>query len=536
MPFTYDELVNHDSEHIVNQMRRCFYSRDLFGIQDPLKKELYFFGRRNIIQELVNKHKNNENAGIFGLRKTGKTSIIYGVKRTLDRKKSYTLLVDCQTLHLQRWNKALQTIVWKLIDGLQLRQNNFKRRKNLYDIESEAANTFESDIKDVLNLSKKDILVVFDEIEHITFGTSITETWKTGESFIKFWQVIRSFCQHNTTSYKFSYLIAGTNPRCVETPTIEKVDNPIFSHFIPTYIIPFDFNLTDEMLSKLGGYMGISFDKSTIARLVDDFGGHPLLIRQMASYIHRNIKNVRPIEISRHDYEVYKEKFYSDETGFSQYAIMILQVLEDWYRDEYYMLQLLAQDDIDNFKELAEEEVFIKHLKNYGIIDKDNTAIGYHFRIEALKKFMLIKHKFYRKALTQEERETEIQRRRSAIEKNLRKLVKLQLKGAMGESRAKSTIIKELYPANVGWYENRPYSEFFDPSKHQIYLKTMIEVIRKHYDIFNNLFEVSIDEYKNKAELLNIYRRVDAHSIAISDSDYQTFCGIASWFEKVLME
>lgn len=43
VPFTYDDFINPPEEMVINRMRRCFYSRDLFGIQEPLRKELYFF-------------------------------------------------------------------------------------------------------------------------------------------------------------------------------------------------------------------------------------------------------------------------------------------------------------------------------------------------------------------------------------------------------------------------------------------------------------------------------------------------------------
>ena len=538
VPFTYEEIISsHDDDFLTNRMRTCFYSRDLFGIQDPLKKELYFFGRRDLIQELVNKHGNNESAGIFGLRKTGKTSIIYGVIRTLDRKQSYAQLIDCQTLHFQPWNIALRTVIWKIIQGLNLKQKTFKNNRELYEDQSKVAIAFEQDISEILKSSKKDVLLIFDEIENITFGTSISETWNTGQSFVRFWQIIRSFCQHNETKQHFSFLIAGTNPQCVEKPTVINVDNPIFAQFTPIYIHPFNFEQTEEMLTRLGGYMGLNFDKQTIAAIVDDFGGHPLLIRQMASYIHRHEKKIRPINIGKHEYQEYKKQFYQEEAGFSRYAVMILKVLEDWYKDEYEMLTLLAKEDIETFKELATTDIFIKHLKSYGIIEKDSTQVGYHFRIEALQNYLSGQLRYNKKLKTNKDKEAEIQERRSGIEKSLRTLVKRQLKSALGEVVAKEEIIKSIYGAReIGHKSNIAYSDFFNPKKHEIYLKTLFDTIERHYNIFENLFDVKIDEFKNKAQLLNIYRRTDAHSIPISDTDFEIFRGIASWFENILSD
>lgn len=538
VPFTYEEIISsQDDEFLINRMRTCFYSRDLFGIQDPLKKELYFFGRRDLIQELANKHKNNENAGIFGLRKTGKTSIIYGVIRTLDRKQSYAQLIDCQTLHLQTWNIALRTIIWKIIAGLNLKQKNFKDNYNQYEDQSKVVMAFEQDLSEILRLSKKDILLIFDEIENITFGTSISETWNTGQSFVRFWQVIRSFCQHNETKQHFSFLIAGTNPQCIEKPTVAGADNPIFEQFAPIYIPPFNFEQAEEMLTRLGGYMGFNFEKQAIAAIVDDFGGHPLLIRQMASYIHRHEKNIRPINIGKYEYQEHKKQFYQEEAGFSRYAVMILKVLEDWYKDEYEMLTLLAKEDIGTFKELATTDIFIKHLKSYGIIEKDSTQVGYHFRIEALQNYLSGQFRYHKKLKTDKDKEAEIQERRSGIEKSLRTLVKRQLKSSLGEVVAKEEIIRSIYgPHEIGHKSNIAYSDFFNPQKHKIYLKTLFDTIERRYDIFENLFDVKIDEFKNKAQLLNRYRRVDAHSISISDADFEIFRGIASWFEGILSE
>lgn len=103
----------------------------------------------------------------------------------------------------------------------------------------------------------------------------------------------------------------------------------LFSLNLHLYIPPFNFEQAEEMLTRLGGYMGLNFEKQTIAAIVDDFGGHPLLIRQMASYIHKHEKKIRPIKIGKFEYQEYKKRFYQDETGFTRYAVMILKVLED---------------------------------------------------------------------------------------------------------------------------------------------------------------------------------------------------------------
>ena len=98
-------------------------------------------------------------------------------------------------------------------------------------------------------------------------------------------------------------------------------------------------------------------------------------------------------------------------------------------------------------------------------------------------------------------------------------------------------MIKKIYgPKEIGHKFNIPYKDLFDPNKHEIYLKTLFDVINSHYDIFRNLFGVKEEEFQSKGVLLNQYRRIDAHAAQISDADFTTFRGIAEWFESALDE
>ena len=41
--------------------------------------------------------------------------------------------------------------------------------------------------------------------------------------------------------------------------------------------------------------------------------------------------------------------------------------------------------------------------------------------------------------------------------------------------------------------------QYFDPDKHNIFLKTLFDVIIRNYECFKNLFDVPLEEFKNKA-------------------------------------
>ena len=94
--------------------------------------------------------------------------------------------------------------------------------------------------------------------------------------------------------------------------------------------------------------MGLTFDETLPSMLVRDFGGHPLLIRQMCSFLNHKVPFDRPTEVSTIVYDKEIVNFTSDEHGFPKYARLVLEVLEKWYADEFFMLNLLASDDVGN--------------------------------------------------------------------------------------------------------------------------------------------------------------------------------------------
>jgi len=526
VPFTYQELnTNFNDFFIKNRFKEYFYSRDLFAFNSPLKKDLYFFGRADIIHSLINRHKSNENSGLFGLRKTGKTSLIYGIQRAIKNNEGISVFLDCQSpnFHLKRWNKALFLLISEIKqqNGLQL----ILKKESEYNTENAAA-SFEKDlIKLYHKLGNKNILLIFDEIEHITFGVSLSEHWKKGDDFILFWQTLRSLFQK--LDNVFSYLIVGTNPKCVEEPFIKGVDNPIYKQIPHEYIQPFDLNQTKDMIRRIGSIMGLNFDDAIYSKLHEDFGGHPFLMRNVCSVINAIVSRQRPVRVDKTIYEKGKSNFNKKD---GTYIDMILSVLKEHYNDEYEMLKFLAVGDVDQFNDFARiSSEYTNHLLGYNILDQNEDT--YFFKIESVRQRLMELNKFKKINLTLKEKLHEIGERRNIIEPKIRTIVRTVLKANVGENDAKERTLTIMGGQRSVKYFSHTLKDIYDPNKSEIYFEDLRKIINKEWAFFENIFGKDKGNFNTYMESVNKYR-ADSHAKDIDEQEMQYFRVCISKIER----
>lgn len=527
IPFSYNELSAELSNGvIVDRFRKHFFERDLFAFEGPLEKDLYFFGRRDFVQTLINRHYSGENSGVFGLRRTGKTSILKAVCRSLKNVDSIGLEIDCQTLHHKRWNNA----VFKIVNDLY-KQARIEIKHCEEDYTTENASTiFNQDMDDCYEqLSHKRILLVFDEIENITFDISPSEHWKSGADYINFWQTLRSYYQKNPQ--KMTYIIAGTNPKCVETISVLGYDNPMFNQIdINSFIEPFDMQRTKEMINKLGGYMGLDFDDIVCAELTQNLGGHPFLIRHFCSTINKfmnNNKIDKPYRVTKTVYDRVRPIFENEQADI--YCEMILEVLHRFYPEEYIVLEKLAMQDFYYVSEKIKNPTLISHLLGYSILEKTNDMYG--FKIDILKKYLSKINKYQKLEMSNEEKIAEISERRNAVEVKLRKIVQNQLKFALGEANAKQKMINAMEASKRPKYSGLLYRDLFDPLKCEVYFYQLSLVIQNNWGVFANVFSLNRNIVNSHLTIINSLRR-DCHAAPISNDEMQSFRGSMTWLEK----
>lgn len=219
VPFSYTELLSsYDDFFIRNRFRKHFYSRDLFSFLSPLKRDLYFYGRSVLVHDLINRHKSGEHIGLFGLRKSGKTSIIYAVERVLQLSDEQFVSIDCElpSVHKLRWNELLHRIA---LEYHKVKESRTGLPDAAGYTEKQGSDAFHADMLRIYNSKKRrSVLVMFDEIERISPGTGSSEHWKSGEDFVYFWQTMRGFYQRHPEV--FTYMVVGTNPSCIEFPLV----------------------------------------------------------------------------------------------------------------------------------------------------------------------------------------------------------------------------------------------------------------------------------------------------------------------------
>ena len=532
VPFTYEELSVDgqrrwaEEEFVLDRFRKYFHERDLFSFRSPLRKDIYFFGRSNLLQEIVNSHDDCEHVGLFGLRKSGKTSIIYAVERHVStiRKDSVVFVsIDCEqpAVHQLRWWELLDYVVDEYRKAIDSKAKVDRSRYT----EKGAAKAFEEDIRKVQTSKKKrTLLMLFDEIEHVSPSTGSSDHWVTGEDFVFFWQTLRGVFQRNQGVY--TYVLVGTNPGCVEMVEIEpngkRLTNPLYGSVHVRYVPAFRTDQVEEMLRKLGGYMGMRFSDELYGMLVKDFGGHPFLIRQFCSAIYQECATQpRPVNVDRALYNRVMLSF--SETNAPEYLDMMVRVLETWYRDEYEMLKFLAIGDTATFDQFAVDARLTAHLVSYGIVMK-SPHHGYAFSIELLRDYLSRVHRYQRVNLTLEEKRKEMQSRRSNLEVRLRQVVRQAMIAVYGK-KAQETVMRGITERRRESLKDTALDELLAKNGSPLYFQELCQIIQKEWEkVFGNIFSATTKtELSVMLTYINRFRSPEAHAGDVTEDEFSQY-------------
>ncbi|ADY55387.1 hypothetical protein Sgly_1059 [Syntrophobotulus glycolicus DSM 8271] len=362
--FSKDELLanKNDAWYIRNRLIKDCFAADLFEYSLPLREDSFFFGRQQYISRMLDSIRRCENRGIFGLRKTGKTSLLFKVERTLiEQKMGLVLFIDCKSpsYRTKHWYELLGEICSKIANILKIEKYYWNKNP------SGILGAFRYVVQEANKKGKK-IILFFDEIEYISFNATLDKHWK--REFIDFWQTIWSV---QSLYRNLVFIIGGVNASSVEKDMLDTIQNPLFSIVQSEYLKGFNIDETKSMIKTIGKRMGLKFSYDAIEYLYNQYGGHPMLTRKACSAINRILTESRPIDISLQKIRELLEEVNSDLVYYFQHVVSEIRM---FYPEEYELFEMLASGQIGDFIELAQISEYSKHLYDYGLVVKDNNV------------------------------------------------------------------------------------------------------------------------------------------------------------------
>ena len=220
------------------------------------------------------------------------------------------------------------------------------------------------------SVRNKKIVIIFDEIEYISFRSPLDPHWKS--EYIEFWQTMWSV---QSLHRNLVFIISGVNASVTEIDMVNSVQNPLFGIVQSEYLQGLSKEETHSMIRILGKRMGLKFSYDTIDFIFDQYNGHPMLSRLACSFIGRQFEDqLRPVDISL---DAVKKMQTDIDIDLAYYFKHIVSEIQQFYPDEYEMFELLASGQTSDFVELSALSDFVKHLYSYGLVAKNDANIPY---------------------------------------------------------------------------------------------------------------------------------------------------------------
>ncbi len=361
-----DKLLSRSEEegfhsYLEQLLSEWIFQRDLYKGNFPVSGRR-FFGREREIGLLNQNIEDGRSVGIFGLRKCGKTSLLYQLK--LIRKNDLVAYVDPEASALNDckwlcWKAVQDWASWGFPSILSLIK--YRSEEDLPDF-SEVLKKFSADLRILMSEISPEakLILMIDEIEKIIPIKG--QKWINSLEFFRF---LRGIAQESQG--KFVVIIAGANPAICEMGQWHGEDNPIFQFFEEMYLPLLPENECREMIVTLGRGMGIEWEENALRAVYELAGGHPFITRRLCSIIVNKFSE-RPLNVSADMVKnIESELLMRVDDLFEEIKIRLRRD----YPDEWEVLEALANGfSLDEIRQLVSTySRALRHLEGYQLIE-----------------------------------------------------------------------------------------------------------------------------------------------------------------------
>jgi len=388
IPITQSDIETERSaiDGLRNILDRWLYRRDLFAGNRPVVGRR-FFGREKSLSELRDCLASSVSAGVFGLRKVGKTSLLQESQRRSVEMGDIVIYIDL--LRLPSDVKDCRWLYWKIgetlhrdiksslgklstIDSFRWRLGGNFEDYLAIPSDFPVSTAFDSDLTRLLSALRSlhitprpKVAILLDEVERL-LPTSLGKSDFLG--FFDFFSYLRGVSQENDN---FIIIVTGANAAILEAPQFEQKDNPVFNFFKEIYLPHLEAAECSRMIRVLGRGMGLRFSEGALRKIFELTGGHPFFARRLSSFVAEKYPD-RPLHVDETMIQKLLESYLDQRS--SDFAEIIERLGRD-YPDELRICEAIARAGgsmpIDKVRLMVGPTASIRHLTGYQIVRTD---------------------------------------------------------------------------------------------------------------------------------------------------------------------
>jgi len=334
-----------------------------------------FFGRKTSLRQLTEHLTAGRVSGVFGLRKTGKTSLVKELGRRAESAPEVHqifVLRDLETLPSLK-----ESQVPNLIEDLKVNLLSELRSEKLrtFELANLSPQSTVSEFRRALHyllahISKQDVNVVLalDEIESLVGPAA---EWNINRSeVVELLGALRALVQENDN---FNVLVSGLTSSILEKGELFARENPFFAWASTLFIPPLTTIECTEILENVGERMAVTWTPEASVRAAEISDGHVFLLRTMAANVVENL----PRDLAKRTVtqNILESSLRSWRRSVAGQVHEMLESVSRYYPDEYSIFDLLRTNPTELQDIEDEYPSIVNHLLQLGLIIETPSGI-----------------------------------------------------------------------------------------------------------------------------------------------------------------
>jgi hypothetical protein len=260
------------------------------AITDPF----WFVGRGQESEAVIVRLESLQHAGIFGMRKIGKTSLLFDLKRRLSRKSIPIAYLGLQagridpmqllTDIVRQIHYCLQALGVKSIPDCELLT---------HPVEKATGHMFRADMLALWEVARRELrapfmAVMIDEVERIV--PSPDSRLVSYQKYDEFFAPIRDLSQVERCLVS---VVTGERPTIRREFDKQPLSNAMFELYDERYLGNFGFDDCREMVVKIGKWVGVDYSDDSVEMIYEETAGHPYIARALCACLVADLKAVK---------------------------------------------------------------------------------------------------------------------------------------------------------------------------------------------------------------------------------------------------